>query len=84
MADELDRSGWFEPTIVRRYAWDQPYTTRTYVDVLLTYSNHLALPSEAREGLLACIARLIDTRHGGAITKRYLNMLHVARRKTSA
>jgi SAM-dependent methyltransferase len=80
MADELDRSGWFEPTLVRRYAWDQPYTTRTYLDVLLTYSGHLALPSEARERLLGCIACLIDTRYGGSITKRYLNLLHVARR----
>jgi SAM-dependent methyltransferase len=83
MSDELDRSGWFEPTIVRRYAWDQPYTTRTYLDVLLTYSGHLALESEARAGLLGCIARVIDTRYGGRIAKRYLNLLHVACRNAA-
>ncbi len=80
-SEEIDRSVWFEPASVRRYAWDQPYTTRTYLDVLLTYSNHLALPPLARAGLLACIANLIDARYGGAITKRYLNLLHVARRR---
>jgi SAM-dependent methyltransferase len=80
-AGEIDRSAWFEPAVVRRYAWDQHYTTRTYLDVLLTYSGHLALPPESRAGLLACIARLIDSRYGGRIAKRYLNQLHVARRR---
>jgi SAM-dependent methyltransferase len=79
--DELDRSGWFEPAVVRRYEWEQAYSTDTYLDVLLTYSGHLALPDEARAGLLACIAELIDTRYSGALSKRYLNQLHVARRR---
>jgi SAM-dependent methyltransferase len=82
-ADEIDRSPWFEPAVVRRYAWDQPYSTRTYLDVLLTYSGHLALPPEARAGLLQCIAQLIETHYGGAIVKRYLNQLHVARRRAN-
>jgi len=41
------------------------------------------LPSEARDALLNCIAQLIETRYGGGITKRYLNLLHVARRRAS-
>ncbi|MBV9602265.1 MAG: class I SAM-dependent methyltransferase [Chloroflexi bacterium] len=79
--DEIAGSAWFEPPVVRRYAWDQSYSTSTYLDVLLTYSNHIALPPDARAGLLECIAHLIDTRYGGTIRKRYQNQLHVARRR---
>jgi hypothetical protein len=32
-----------------------------------------------RQGLLACIADLIDTRYQGSVTKHYLTELRVAR-----
>ena len=72
---ELLASGRFGPVGIRRYEWDLAYSTQQYLDVLRTYSNHRALPAPAREGLLAAIADLIDTRHGGSITKRYLTEL---------
>lgn len=78
-AVELERSGRFGPAVFRRYEWDQPYTTAGYLDVLLTYSGHRALPDDARRGLLDCIAHLIDGRFGGRIAKRYLTELRVAR-----
>lgn len=37
------------------------------------------LDPRAQAGLLDCIAHLIDTAHGGRITKRYLTELRVAR-----
>ena len=78
---ELDASGLFEPARFRRYEWEVGYSTAAYVDLLLTYSGHLALPPAARDGLLADIARLIDTRYGGRIEKRYLTELRTARRR---
>ncbi|CAM5598960.1 Methyltransferase type 11 OS=Streptomyces antimycoticus OX=68175 GN=SSPO_097970 PE=4 SV=1 [Streptomyces antimycoticus] len=47
--------------------------------MLRTYSGHRALPPQAREGLLECIAGLIDRRYGGRVTKRYLTELRVSR-----
>jgi SAM-dependent methyltransferase len=79
-AGELDASGRFGPAAFRRYAWDLAYSNRQYLDVLLTYSGHLALPQASRDGLLACIASLIDSRYGGAIVKRYLTELRTAER----
>jgi SAM-dependent methyltransferase len=76
---ELERSGSFATIAERRYERDLPYSTRTYLDVLLTYSGHLALRADLRAGLLECIVTLIDTRYGGSIRKRYLNELTVAR-----
>lgn len=77
-AADLDRSGRFGPATFRRYEWEQDYSTAAYLDLLMTYSNHRALPAPARDGLLACLAGLIDGDHGGRITKRYLNRLTLA------
>ena len=79
---ELDRSGRFGPAIFRRYRWELAYSTAEYRDLLLTYSGHRALPLDVRNRLLDCIADLIDSRHGGTVTKSYLTELRVALRTT--
>jgi SAM-dependent methyltransferase len=79
--DELRRTGRFPEVVVRRYERDVTYTTREYLDLLLSYSGHRALVADAREALLACIGELIDGRFGGRITKRYMTELTVARRR---
>src|SRR4051812_4739799 len=78
--EEIERSGRFERPRFLRYPTDIPYTTASYIDVLLTYSGHRALGSDAQRGLLDCIAGLIDDRYGGQIVKRYLSELRLARR----
>ncbi|MFD8220489.1 class I SAM-dependent methyltransferase [Streptomyces sp. NPDC059697] len=78
-ADEVARSGRFGPVVFRRYEWHLTYATAEYLEVLRTYSGHRALPPQAREGLLECIAGLIDGRYGGRVTKRYLTELRVSR-----
>jgi SAM-dependent methyltransferase len=78
---DTDHSGLFEPAVFRRYEWDHSYTRSAYLDLLLTYSNHRALPEPARAGLLACVGGLIDSRVGGRITKRYLTQLWLSRRR---
>ena len=76
--DEVDESVLFEPAVRRRYEQDVTYSTREYLDVLSTYSGHRALTAAQREGLFGCISDLIDRRHGGVVTKRYLYELRVA------
>jgi SAM-dependent methyltransferase len=77
---ELTASGRFGPAHFRRYEWEATYSTAEYLDLLMTYSGHRAMPPAARRGLLDGIARLIDDRHGGSITKRYLTELRYAHR----
>ncbi|MHC3469977.1 class I SAM-dependent methyltransferase [Streptomyces sp. 7R007] len=74
---EYDRFG---PVTVRRHTQDIAYTTDEYIDVLLTYSGHRALDDTARRGLLMCLRQLMDARHGGRVTKRYLHELITAER----
>jgi SAM-dependent methyltransferase len=80
-AEEVARSGRFGPTVFRRYEQDLTYTTSDYLELLRTYSGHRALPEAARNGLLGCIAGLLDRRYGGRVTKRYLFELGVSRRR---
>ncbi|WP_256789153.1 trans-aconitate 2-methyltransferase [Frankia sp. AvcI1] len=79
--EEIARSGRFDKAVFLRYEWELPYTSAEYLDVLRTYSGHRALEPAARRGLLRCIESLIDHDYGGAITKRYLTELRVARRR---
>jgi SAM-dependent methyltransferase len=78
--EEIERTGLFSTPEFRRYSTDIPYTTVSYIDVLLTYSGHRALPPDDQRGLLDCIAGLIDSRYGGKIVKRYLSELRTAHR----
>ncbi|MFZ3571932.1 class I SAM-dependent methyltransferase [Streptomyces sp. BH097] len=71
----------FEPPVFHRYERELTYGTADYLDLLGTYSGTLALDPAARAGLLDCIGRLIDTRHGGRVTKRYLTELRLATRR---
>jgi SAM-dependent methyltransferase len=79
-AAETDHSGVFDRAVFRRYEWDQTYLCADYLDLLMTYSDHRAMPEPARTGLLGCIAELIDNRYGGQITKHYLTQLWLAHR----
>jgi len=65
----------------RRYQWEQPYSTASYLQLLLTYSGHRAMDPTAQANLLGCIASLIDAGYGGRISKRYLTELRIAHRQ---
>ncbi|MGV4981032.1 class I SAM-dependent methyltransferase [Streptomyces sp. NRAIS3] len=80
-AEEVVRSGRFGPTVFRRYQQDLTYTTSGYLELLRTYSGHRALPEAVRDGLLECVAGLIDRRYGGRVTKRHLIELGVSQRR---
>jgi SAM-dependent methyltransferase len=80
-AEEVARSGRLGPTVFRRYEQELTYTTSEYLELLRTYSGHRALPEAARNGLLGCIAGLINGRYGGQVTKRYLIELGVSYRR---
>lgn len=76
---ELDASQLLGPVVLRRYAWSATYTADAYIDLLLTYSGHRALPAARRAGLLSCIRDLIGQR-GGRVTKSHVTELRSAQR----
>jgi SAM-dependent methyltransferase len=75
---EFDNAPEFGPVTFTRYEWQLTYTTKGYIDLVSTYSNHRALPADARTGLYRCIANLINKNHKGQITKRFMTQLATA------
>jgi SAM-dependent methyltransferase len=74
---EIDASGRFGPVEVDRLAWTAHYTTRDYLALLDTYSDHATLADDRRRALYADIADRID-RHGGGIEIPYVTLAFVA------
>ena len=81
LVEEIGSSGWFSNVDVRRYVWAQTYTTDEYLSLLDTYSGHRAMEARIRELLYRRIACRIDARPERHVTKHYLFVIHVARRR---
>jgi SAM-dependent methyltransferase len=81
LRSEIEGSGYFEYVDVRRYVWDRTYSADEYISLLDTYSGHRALDDERRARLYGRIRRRIAARPGGRVTKTYLTILNVARRR---
>jgi SAM-dependent methyltransferase len=79
LGDEIVASGLFQNVGARRYVWDVTYTADRYIDVLSTYSGHIALDDSRRARLFERIRQRIAARPGGEVRKTYLAILNVAR-----
>jgi SAM-dependent methyltransferase len=75
---EFDRSARFGPAAIRRYEWQQTYTSHQYRNLLMTYSGNRARSPQARDGLFRCLTHLIDDVYDGEITKQYRTRLALA------
>jgi SAM-dependent methyltransferase len=80
-SSEFAACGRFGRVEHRRYAADITYTRAEYLDLLSTYSGHIALAPQQRQGLYACLGALIDDQFAGAITKRYLFEVSTAQKQ---
>jgi SAM-dependent methyltransferase len=77
---EITETGLFGPVEIRRYRWDEHYNASSYIRLLSTYSDHIALDDYRRQRLFDGISSLIDGRYGGRIAKGYLVILHLTQR----
>jgi len=76
----LAGAGEFEPARRLSFRWQAVYTTRKWLDHLLTHSDHQALAEETRQALLAGVAGAIDSL-GGSFRTEYEAVLITARRR---
>jgi SAM-dependent methyltransferase len=75
----IEDSGLFEDVRVRRYLWAVDYTADRYIDLLNTYSDHIAMNKSEREQLYAEIRQRIGARPSREVRKHYLSILHIGR-----
>jgi len=80
-ANSLRTSPYFEHVVVRQHLWSKRYSTRDYLGLLNTYSDHLRLSEQRRAKLFDAIAALIE-RRGGYILRPYLAVVYLAQRSS--
>ena len=74
LTSEIERSGLFGPVQSASFPWVATYTTRQYLDLLDTHSDHALLEPPFRVPLYEAVAAAIE-RRGGRIEVPYLAML---------
>ncbi len=78
---EIEASGLFEDVVVRRYVWATEYSAEQYIDLLNTFSGHIAMDGWKRERLYREIRSRIGSRPTQRIRRHWHAILHVAHRK---
>jgi SAM-dependent methyltransferase len=77
----IEGSGLFEHVLVRRYLWAVDYSADSYIDLLNTYSDHIAMSKSKRDRLYGGIRQRFRARQGGKVRKHYQSILHIAHLK---
>jgi SAM-dependent methyltransferase len=78
--DEIEGSGLFGDVHVRQFDWEVSYTAEEYVDLLDTFSGHIAMQAWQRDRLYEEIRRRLAQRPDGRLRRHWGAVLHVARR----
>ena len=78
IGDQIAQTGLFGNVTIRKYGWEQEYSSQSYIDLLNTYSDHLSLNPETRSRLFRSIKDHIETQFDGRILKEYLTVLYLA------
>ncbi|MGO9487509.1 MAG: class I SAM-dependent methyltransferase [Solirubrobacteraceae bacterium] len=76
---ELAGAGGFRDPEVREHRWSRRYTATEYLELICTHQDHILLPLERREALLAAVGEVIE-RAGGGFAMHYVTSACLARR----
>jgi SAM-dependent methyltransferase len=79
---DLEASGLFDDVQVKQYDWEIRYDAQSYIDLLETFSGHLAMAADKRAWLYAAIRDRLADRPGGELRRHWGAALHVARRRS--
>jgi SAM-dependent methyltransferase len=76
---EIAETGLFEDCRIRRFDWEVRYDAEAYIDVLNTFSGHIAMTEAQRSRLYGEIRRRLALRPDGKLRRHWGVVLHVAR-----
>ena len=77
----IEASGLFEVVAVRQYDWERVYDAEEYIELLNTFSGHIAMTGWQRERLFGEIRRRLARRPEHTVRRHWGAVLHVARRR---
>ncbi|MGH3989449.1 MAG: class I SAM-dependent methyltransferase [Pseudonocardiaceae bacterium] len=78
--DEVEATGLFQVMQVRQFDWERVYDAKGYIDLLDTFSGHLAMQDWQRARLYREIRKRVGDRADGLLRRHWGAVLHVARR----
>lgn len=78
---EIEASGLFEVIDLSQFDWETVYDADGYIDLLSTFSGHIAMADWQRRRLYGEIRRRLDQRPGGKLRRHWGGVLHIARRR---
>lgn len=78
---EIEVSGLFDEVAVRHFDWEVSYDVEGYLDLLDTFSGHIAMARWQRELLYREIRRLFEDRAEHRVRRHFGAVLHTARRR---
>ena len=79
--DEIEATGLFDVVHVRHFDWERVYDAEAYIDLLETFSGHIAMEPWQRDRLYGEIRRRLALRPDGTLRRHWGAVLHVARRR---
>ncbi|HZD21848.1 MAG TPA: class I SAM-dependent methyltransferase [Acidimicrobiia bacterium] len=83
-AAEIVQSGIFEVVLIRHFDWERRYNTEGYIELLETFSGHLAMENWQRDRLYGEIRRRLALRPNNSVRRHWGAVLHVARRRETS
>jgi SAM-dependent methyltransferase len=79
--DEIEATGLYDVVGVEQYDWEVLYDADGYLELLDTFSGHIAMAAWQRERLYGEIRRRLGERRDGRLRRGWGAVLHVARRR---
>jgi hypothetical protein len=77
---EIEASGLFDVVAVRHYDWERVYPAEEYIELLSTFSGHLAMAEWKQRRLCGEIRRRLALRPDHSVRRHWRAVLRVARR----
>lgn len=77
----IEASGQFEDVTVRQFDWEVSYRAEEYIQLLDTFSGHIAMEAWKRDRLYGEIRRRLAQRPDGRLRRHWGAVLHVAQRR---
>jgi SAM-dependent methyltransferase len=77
----IEASGLFEVTGIRQYDWERVYSAEEYIELLSTFSGHIAMAEWKSQRLFGEVRRRLALRRDHSLRRHWGAVLQVAQRK---
>lgn len=79
---DIESSGLFGVVEIRQYDWETTHDAESYIDLLRTFSGHIAMENWQRDRLYGEIRRRLALRPDGRLRRHWGGVFHIAQRQT--